>query len=99
MLNYAELQTCYVDLYTELRKYIWDFQTVEKLANLEISVYRTFPDVEEVRKHLTSLTQDVKHVFSEDEALKNAVDKFTEVLDSVDSIYAKLNQVTEVVQQ
>lgn len=99
MLNYVELQTCYVDLYTELRKYIWDFPTVEKLANLEISVYKTFPDIEEVRRHLVALTQDVKHVFNEDPELKLAIDKFTETIDSVDSTYAKLNQVTEVVQQ
>ena len=98
MLSYNELQSAYVDLYIQLRKYIWDFKTVEHIANLEIAVYRTFPDIADVSQRFNELNVDIRSVSFEDEDLKSAIDAFKEVLDKDGTLYAKLNQVREVVQ-
>lgn len=99
MLSSRELQSAYVKLYIQLRRYIWDFSIVEKIANLEISVYRTFPDVKEVYDNLEELRSYIHEVASEDEELESALSNFSELMDSEDnSLYAKLNQVREVIQ-
>lgn len=98
MLSYNELQSAYVDLYIQLRKYIWDFRTVEHIANLEIAVYRAFPDIADVSQRLNELNLDIRSILSEDEDLKSAIDAFKEVLNTDDSLYAKLNKVREVIQ-
>lgn len=98
MLSYNELQSAYVDLYTQLRKYIWDFKTVEHIADLEIAVYRTFPDIADVSQRFNELNIDIRSVSFEDEDLKSAVDAFKEVLHTDDILYARLNQVREVIQ-
>lgn len=98
MLSYTEIQSAYVELYIQLRKYIWDFKTVEKIADLEVAVYRTFPDVEDLSKKLSDLNLDIRSTCAEDADLNSAVDNFFDVLDTEASLYAKLNQVREVIQ-
>ena len=59
MIAATTFQNAYNNLYLQMYNYIWEFRIVEKLADLEISVYRVFPDIE-----------DVKHKYNE---LKRAV--------------------------
>ena len=98
MLSFNTLQKYYVELYKNLRKYIWDFSTVEKLVDLEIEVHRKFPDLDAIRKCLSKLEKDISEEFLEDEDLKSAYDEFADILDSEDDgMYSKINQVREVV--
>lgn len=97
MLSYIELQTAYIDLYKQLRKYIWDFKTVEKLAELEVLVYQTFPDIDKVSAAFNSLKLDIRDTCMSDEELQTAETAFEDALNSADTLYAKLNQVNEVI--
>jgi hypothetical protein len=92
-------QEAYVELYTCLRSYIWDFETVELISNLEIETYRTFPDVEKMRGFLTKLKREVRatDVLNEDEELAEAFDNFEEIINETDEVYAALNVVDRVV--
>ncbi len=99
MLSSNDLQSVYIKLYKNLRNYIWDFQIVEMIANLEISVYKVFPDVNEIRNNLISLKNNIKDVLSDDEDLSVSFQNFSDTLDSEDiTIYAKLNQLRGVIQ-
>lgn len=103
MLSYTELQSAYVDLYIQLRKYIWDFNTVEHIADLEIEVYRIFPSISDVSNAFNKLDSDIKFIASDDDDFKSKLDAFrdilnTEVDNNASDFYAKLNQVREVIQ-
>ena len=97
MINSLRIQSAYVDLYKQLRRYIWDFSTVEKLADLEVSVYKAFPSIEEVSKCFDKLRIDLKQSEKDDENLKTACDNFKSVLDSDTETYVKIYQVDEVI--
>lgn len=97
MISSLRIQSAYVDLYTQVRKYIWDFSTVEKLADLEVSVYRAFPDIDEVSRCFDKLRFDLKSKEKDDEDLKKACDKFKSILDSDTETYIKIYQVDEVI--
>lgn len=85
-------------MYSQIRNYIWGFNTVEKLANLEIAVYSSFPDISTIQSYFNSLYSDMRDIMSEDEELAEAVNKFKNTLDSLEGdFYVKLNKVQEVV--
>lgn len=98
MISGSFLQSAYVDLYTQVRKYIWEFAVVAMLADLEISVYQTFPDLPQVKLNFQKFRSAVSETASEDEELQQVLSAFSEILESADSIYAKLFQVQEVLQ-
>lgn len=97
MINVADLQNVYVNLYKQLRKYIWNFSVVEDIADLEISVYQACPNMTNVGMCFRQVRTDVYEVEREDEDLKKALDKFQEVLDSGTETFFKLTNVREVV--
>lgn len=85
-------------MYAQLRNYIWGFNTVERLAELEIEVYNSFPDVAKIKSTFNPLYIDVKDVFDEDEELAEAVNSFKELIESIDSdFYLKLDKVQEAI--
>lgn len=97
MINSADIQVCYNNLYKNVRNYIWGIGTVEKLADLEVAAYERCPDVPKVRTKLNLLDQDIREVYNDDPDLKKSVEAFREVLDESSECYAKLRDVsTEV---
>lgn len=85
-------------MYTYLRNYIWGFDTVERLANLEIAVYSSFPDIDEIKSIFNTLYVDVKDVLDEDEELAEAVNSFKELIESIEGdFYLKLDKVQEAI--
>lgn len=98
MLSSIKLQSAYIDLYTALRKYIWDFKTVEKLADLEVAVYQTFPDMQSVSTCFNALNADVQAAQLDDNDLDTAIQRFADTITTNDTIYVSLHQVNEVIQ-
>ena len=87
-------------MYKNLRNYIWGFKTVETLADLEIEIYTTFPNLDKLKNSFNALYIDIKPVLAdvEDENLNESVDKFRTLLFSLDdTFYSKINQVREVI--
>lgn len=97
MISSAEVQSAYVDLYSCLRNYIWDFRTVETLAELEVLVYTTFPTMSDIRNKFNQLYTDVRDVCKDDEELDRACNAFQEIIETDDIFYSKLNRVNEVI--
>ena len=100
MVPATKLQSLYNKLYIQLRKYIWDFKTVEALADFEISVYRRFPDISDVERKFNKLIKDVtsSDVYRDDEDLKYAIEDMRSQLDDTDQFYADLITFREVVE-
>lgn len=99
MTNGSELQNAYINLYKELRRYVWDYMSIRTLAELEVSTFTRFPDVDDIRKYLNIMKVSALNVARDDEDLMNAFDDFYYILDSCEtssSVFAKLSQVQEV---
>ena len=99
MITAISLQNLYNDLYTSLRKYIWDFDIVETIANLEIETYKSFPDMQLLIKYLINLKRRIADtsILNEDEELKDHIDAFKSALDENADIYANLETFKKVV--
>lgn len=99
MIASTKFQKAYNELYRCIREYIWDFNTVNILADLEIETYKSFPDIDKLQKHLSDLKRDVSatDVYDEDEELKAAFEDFESLLDDTDEIYASLKTFKKVV--
>ena len=100
MIAAAILQSAYNDLYKELRNYIWDYNTVEKLADLETAVYMVFPNLDNVRHALNRLETEVRasDIYEDDEQLQRVIERFENKLDGVDAIYYGLDVPQEVIE-
>jgi hypothetical protein len=97
MITSNEIQLAYIDLYKCLRNYIWDFETVESIANLEVASYKRFPNISEILICLHILKNNVRFKLDEkDEELDTAFDSFEQLLDSTDEVYASLKSFHEV---
>ena len=60
MITTNDLQRLYVDMYKQIREYLWPFRIVEALADLEIACYKAFPDIDEVKKCFRRLSSEIK---------------------------------------
>lgn len=98
MISSAKIQREYNRLYKEIRKYIWDFEAVEALADLEIEVYKLCPDIPTVRDRLNNLKYYTNPLVLDDKDLDKAIHRFEDLINSDDTPYSKLWSVKEVVQ-
>ena len=98
MIAAAILQSAYNDLYTQLRNYIWDYETVVKIADLEVATYMAFPDIDNIKRAFSKLSVDIKDsdIYSDDEKLQQALDEFDEKLEGADQLFYKLEVPQEV---
>lgn len=99
MISYADIQIAYNNLYKEARKYIWGFSAVEALSDLEVATYQTCPDLVSIRSALYRFRQYASDILPEDDDFTKAFDRFQDLVNGDDSVYAKLNQVKEVIQK
>lgn len=79
-MNHKELKKGYIKLYEQMMKYIWPVYTVELLAELEISVCNIFPIMTDVRNNFNRLQSSVFQDIKQDDKLKDAFDKFSELI-------------------
>lgn len=98
MINSNRLQDAYIDLYVQMRKYIWDLDVVTILATLETETYKSFPDLKYLTDVLTKLKNSVIDTYRDDEEFKSAFDKFFDLLkdNTSDEIYKNLKTFKEV---
>lgn len=95
-VSVKDLQRAYNDLYVQLRKYIWGFNVVMDIAELETSVYEACPDMDSVVRNLTRLSTSIRETQLEDEDLNKAICDFQELINDSDGYYLKLVTISEV---
>lgn len=92
-----DISYAYVRLYRQLRNYIWPYETVEHIAELEIAVHNRFPNLQDVRKYFNLLCQDINRSDIDDEDLDKAIKQFESCINTEDStVYANLPKMEEV---
>lgn len=96
-ISNLELQQLYIDLYKELRRYIWPIGTVSAIADLEVNTFKACPTLEDIDKSLNALEFLIRDITSEDEDLKTAFETFQSSIQDVDTTYTVLNKVEEVI--
>lgn len=96
MLSLTDLKKYYVRLYEELRNYLWDFRTVEAIAELEIAVYRRFPDSSEIKAKFNRLYSLISNTCAEDTYLATAATNFKNTINSSDTYYSRITKPREV---
>jgi len=98
MITSADLQQAYINIYKAIREYIWDFRTVETLANLEIETFVAFPNLIKVKQLYSEFKLLTNEVAAEDKDLEKSMKKFGDLLEDVNSLYLKPYVVNEVIQ-
>ena len=95
MISSKEFQREYVNLYEQMRKYIWDISVLEDLAKLEVCIYDSFIDRDKLRVLFSKLKRDVSEIAKEDEELSDALDELGKLVDSNEESYLQLYRVQE----
>lgn len=99
MISAKKLQNQYNSLYIQIRKYLWPFETVQLLADLEEAIYKKFPDLNQISSILDKLRLRITSEFEDDEELKSEFDRLHDLVQSDDTVFSKLDQVNEVISQ
>ena len=100
----SDIQIAYEHLYKFLMNFLWEFQVVQAIANLEIAIFKRFPEKEEMQRCLHDLNIEISHTYNElaedeDAEFKEAVEDLENCIESFDEETAgcELYAVEEVV--
>lgn len=96
MTSSVIIQNKYISLYKLLRNYLWNFQTVEDIAELEMECFRALPDVDRIKMKLNAVSNAATYVIRDDDKLKECLDSFYELLND-SSVCKKILISQEVV--
>lgn len=96
-ISNLDLQQLYIDLYKELRRYIWSIDVVSAIADLEVATFKACPTLDDIRSSLDALKFLLRGTLAEDDDLKAAFDAFQSSIQDIDTVYTILNKVEEVI--
>ena len=102
VITSSDIQVEYEQLYQFLMDYLWEFKVVQALANLEIAIFRRFPDKDEMLRRVRELRLEVSHTFNDlaedDEPdFKEAFEDLEEVIENYENSGCELYAVQEVI--
>ena len=75
--NYRNI---YEKLYDQVRNYLWPYQVLEVLADVETDIYNAFIDTDKLRIDFEKLKKAMKDVLIDDPPLQKYVTKMTDLL-------------------
>ena len=91
-----EFRNSYEKFYSEMRKYLWPFDVLTQLGELEVEIYSAFFDINKIVALLNKLYSSIKDTFEDDEAFEKAYNQLKKLADIQDAnVYHRLNQVAE----
>ena len=93
MISSYDIKREYIKLYSALRNYLWGYEFVSALVDLEAAVLVRFPDMKKLRSALQSLYNMSAETRKEDEQLQSCFDSFKKLVENSDCSfsYLKLN--------
>lgn len=102
VITSSDIQAKYEKLYTFLMNFLWEFSTVQALADLEISIFKRFPDQEEMRRCLQKLKADIAQTYNElakddEEDFKDAMNSLEKAIENFENPGCELYSVEEFV--
>lgn len=99
MISSQDFRNKYEVFYDAMRLYLWPYDVLEILGNLEVEIYTDFFDIEKLKNYFYKLKNSIKEVLEEDEDLAKACKSIEDLINEIDddtSYYYGLNRVTEV---
>lgn len=97
MVTSTQLQNKYIKLYENIRNYIWSYEVVNLLADLEIETFKALPDIIQIKSFLDKLHIETRNVCKEDEDLEQSFVDFEQTLEDSDEVCYTITQVNEVI--
>ena len=95
-----DFRNVYEKFYNQFRLYLWPFNTVEDLANLETTIYTAFFDPAKLKRELERLRIPIKEAVEDnnDKELDKLYKKLVEMANDIEPnlIFHSLNRVEEV---
>jgi len=88
-------QEQYIELYKVLRRYLWDIETVKMIADLELSVYRKLPNIQDIKITLHRLKRKLLQNINSSPDLNKVFLSFDSLLEESSEVFVPiLNLVT-----
>lgn len=89
-------------MYVALRKYIWNFDVVTTLAEIEVIMFTVFPDLSELKDKLDLLERQISPAILQSEEDTDIADSISAIKDKISSVksddmYYFVNSFKEVV--
>lgn len=102
VITSSDIQVKYEKLYKFLMQFLWEFKVVQDLANLELAVFKRFPDKDEMMNCLRILKTSISYTYNEmaeddDEDFKLAVEGLEEAIENYEDPGCELYSVEEVI--
>ena len=104
MITSSDIQVKYEKLYTFLMQFLWEFPVVQKLADLEIAIFKRFPVQEEMLNCLRELDRNISYTYNEmaeddEDEFKKAMESLKQAIEDFDEETAgcELYSVEEVI--
>ena len=97
MISSNEIQSAYIDLYVQFRKYIWPFRVVNLVVDLEIETFKLFPDLASLYKIFQELNREISSTSKDDQDFQSAIDAYEKLISRDCQLYAAIDFVREVI--
>lgn len=96
MTNQKEFQRAYNKLYKQMRKYVWSFDIVCVLADIEFGCYTLFVRDDSLKKNIDKLGQLIATTLKEDKDLTAAYNKLRNLIYDKQDVFVRLQRMKEV---
>lgn len=102
VITSSDIQVKYEQLYEFLMDFLWEFTTVQALANLEIAIFKRFPDKDEMLRCLANLKRSIIYTaneLAEDDEIefKEAIEDLEDAINNYKDAGCELYSVEELI--
>ena len=102
VITSSDIQVKYEQLYEFLMEFLWEFTTVQALADLEIAIFKRFPDKDEMIRCLRKLKSEISYTYNEMAAddledFKEAFEDLEETIEDYEESSCELYSVEELI--
>lgn len=92
-----DLRNIYEQFYNSMRNYLWPYDVLEQLADVEVNIYSAFINIPKLESDFNKLKSSLSDVCKEDGELKSLTSEINEIISQPDiELYHRLNRVAEV---
>lgn len=97
MISSQDFRNKYEPFYDAMRLYLWPYDVLEVLANVEVEIYTDFIDRDKLLSDFNKLKNMIRETLNEDENLQKACTDLEEVInDETSDSYYLINRVNEI---
>lgn len=96
-ISSREFMNAYENFYKAVRMYLWPFDVLKQLGEVEADIYAVFIDLDKLEDDFSKLYASIRDVCKTDNVLAKTVAAIQDLINTEEiALYAKLNMVDEV---